>query len=61
MRYYRIIHVLPEERFVVKSIESNSIGASSGSVERYRLKGCPVVPHSFSRSNCDFFGMTSSI
>ena len=58
MRYQRIIHVLPEERLVVQSIERYSVGAHTISNGRETET---AAAHSLSRSNCDFFGMISSI
>jgi hypothetical protein len=51
--------VLPEKSIVVESVKRDSIRA--GFISRTLQCNRYERPYSFSRSNCDFFGIISSI
>lgn len=58
MRDDRVVHMLPKERVVVKSVQRDSVGSSKVSLSATSSSDCS---HSFSRSSCDFFGIISSM
>ena len=61
MRDDRVIHVLPEERVVVKGIERYPVRSGGYQLNAAESRNPLGYPYSFSRSNCDFFGIISSI
>lgn len=61
VRNERIVHVLPEERLVVKGIERYSVRAGKVSQRGLHSRHSVNLPYSFTRSSWDFLGITSSI
>lgn len=52
--------MLPEERFIVESVEGDPVRSLTVSLSDESYANCRF-PYSFSRSSCDFFGMISSM